>query len=172
MSATKKYQSPVKLLSNFFTLILLLLVSGLGLLLFFAFKELPPYAQSVNQKLEQTQLIDPEKSPGQQPNTTLQKAGIFFATPQSYQEKVTVDILAYAKRSGINVESITPAAETYTLNVQTNGAAPYATTMGFLMAIENNLPNLEIQELTLTKASSSSVDSLAIRTLKIRVSVR
>lgn len=171
----KKKTSPVVSLSRLFASVLTMIILAIGALLFFAFKDLTPYANTVNQKLEQANLHPASNTPSMDEATLNKRAGLFYSTPETYKEQAETDIRKYAQLTNIPIQSITPDGESEGLrviSVKFTGPVKYDDLLRFVTATESNLPNMKIQSLSIGKSGGASSDMVTVQTLKIGISVR
>lgn len=172
MANTKKYRSPVKALSVFFGVIVVLIAAGIGVLLFFAFSTLSPYAQTVNKKIQQVEQLEVGYNK-LQAGALSGKVGLFFTPSATFQDTVERDIRKYASLTSIEVSAVKTNNSNSSLDVTVAKPAPYLNILQFISAIENNLPNLSIQHLTLEKSTSRILqNTLIVSQLTISVSVK
>jgi hypothetical protein len=114
------------------------------------------------------------------------KAGALLASPDNYQAQAIKDIDAYGLSTGVSIQNYTFASDS-TTSATTVGTTPAAATVGgaatstvtvtiaspvqftslmkFMMAIERNLPKMQISSINLSRStdgSSVTTDALTI----------
>ncbi len=173
--SVKKKTSPVASLSRLFTSVLTVVILAIGALLFFAFKDLPPYAETVNQKLEQANLHPASNTPSTDTATLNKRASLFYSTTETYKEQAETDIRKYAQLTNIPIQSITPDGGNgglQVVSVKLTGAVEYDDLLRFITATEGNLPNMKIQSLSMSASGGTSSGMVMVQTLKIGIAVR
>lgn len=110
------------------------------------------------------------------------KANQLFSTPDAYQAQVLKDIQAYAGRNGIIIsdysfDSATGATTSEALSSQPmqltlQSPVSYKGLLGFLDAIEGNLPKLQVSQLTITRADVTNADQVRVEPITIQVFMR
>ncbi|UTX51465.1 hypothetical protein KI440_00685 [Candidatus Saccharibacteria bacterium TM7i] len=167
----KTKTSAVKSLSQLFALILIAILVGIGALLFFAFQKLPTYAASVNQKLEQANLISATDKSRSESTTLSPRAQKFFSTPTAYATQAETDIRAYGKLTNIPIQSVNAEANN-TVSVRITGSVPYESFLQLLTSLESNVPKMTIESLEIDQKQSPTSKNVAVNSLKIKVAVR
>ncbi len=174
----QKKTSAVTSLSRFFGFMLFAVIAGIGVLLFFAYRDLPPYAKTVNQKLIAANLSTPAEGSTTLDTTALTKASLYFAPLATAQAQAEKDIRTYAQLTGVTITSITTDQAQSTqsmqaLSVKVSNTPSYNNLLQFMTSIEKNLPRMSVQSISLTNTSNSPTgNSIAVKTLVIGVAVR
>lgn len=178
--------------------IAIIVVIGLTVFGFYqASKVLASYASAVAQANGQAHLSDSNiqrlqgtKAELEKNQQTVERVKHLVADNANYQNQVITDISAYASAAGIKVVgftfdsaatsgstpaaspgTVTPSAGAKTANViiQLEPTVPYTNFLQFIHAIEQNLTQMRISKISLTKASGNDPNLIAGQSLAIEV---
>lgn len=104
----------------------------------------------------------------------VRKAGQLFATESNYQSRAIQDVQRYASRTGIAISSTsfprdqqTPGS--HTLIIKIDGPVSYVNLIRFLEALEGNLPKMQLNGITISRASASTVQ---VEDLSVQITTR
>ncbi len=108
----------------------------------------------------------------------------FYASPSDFQSKAIQDINTYARASGLSIGDVTlgatakpsgtstpsqpPTNNTTILSVKLNAPVSYTSLVKFMTYVQNNLPKMQIQGLTI-QSNASGGDTVTIDNIAIKV---
>ncbi len=104
----------------------------------------------------------------------------FYASPADFQSKAVQDINIYAQKSGLAIGGVTlgggtPASgaspgatsTTTSLTVKLTSPVSYSSLLKFITYVQNSLPKMRVQSLSLQHATGGGPDSVSIDSLVI-----
>lgn len=167
---SKEKTSGVKSVSHLFTLLLIIVILGIGGALYYAFKTLPAYASSVNEKLAQANLTSATgKGPQQATGQTLRlRANKYFVLPSTMESQLSTDIYNYAKLTAIPIQTLQFDVPAKSVTIVIAGDIPYDKFIAFLTALEGNVPKLTTTALSVKQSGSN----VTVETLRAAIAVR
>jgi type II secretory pathway component PulM len=113
-------------------------------------------AEASRQQINQLQNLRAEMA---QNSSLIEKAGLLFATPETYRTKAQNDITTYASAAGLSIKETTfadPADGAYTITVKFNNPVSFNGLITFLNNIEGNLPKMQVRSITLSNSTSAA----------------
>ncbi len=105
----------------------------------------------------------------------IKKADSVFATSSNYQSQAIRDIRHYAGLAGIGVTSTTfndnSADSTRSFTLSLSSPASYRSFLRFLMAVETNIPKMEVTQLHISRAQTGG-DEISLENIRMVIHVR
>ena len=177
----KKQFSPQNLRA-LLSVVLVLVVLGGGALFYWGMGLIKAYAIEVDhriidaeasrQQISQLQILRAEIA---QNSSLIDKANLFFVSPDTYRTKAQNDITAYASAAGLKIKETTfadPASGTYSITVKFNNPVKFAGLITFLNNIEGNLPKMQVNSISLARSESNNPTDVNVNEMTIGIFVR
>lgn len=164
-----------------FTLVLVIIIAIVGC--YFGLQFIKSYALEVSQAVTNSKAAEKGEKSLSALQSELANGGALagtadklFSTPDAYEAQLRRDIEKYASDTGITVVSIDPSntpvgttpSDTSKI-VTVKSPVPYLKLLQFLQSIEDNLPKMQITDITISRPAIASSDE--VMTDKITISV-
>ena len=170
-------------LRNLLTILLILVFVITGGGFYYAFGRINDYATTVNQAVvsAHTNTGSSASATTQQLTALLAKETTvtstldkFYASSSSFQAQAIQDITTYAHDSNlaignVTLDSSTGAAGHPLMTVPLKTPVSYTSLLKFMSYIQNSLPKMQIQGVTLSHINNGSADSVTVTSITVEV---